>query len=148
GFWRNGLGLEPGAPTLATRLADRGYQTGYIGKWHLSSDHGPGRRGSRTLRYEKRPVPPERRGGYRDAWVASDALEMTTGPFGGRMFDEDGQEHPLEGWRVASATDAAIDRLRGCDPNRPFLLFVSHLEPHHQNNKFRTIAPPGTAKKF
>lgn len=148
GCWRNGLGLEPDSPTLASRLGELGYQTGYIGKWHLASDHGPGRRGSRTLRYEKRPVPPERRGGYRDAWVASDALELTSGPFDGRMFDEDGDVHRLEGWRVDAVTDVAIDRLRAFDRSRPFLLFVSHLEPHHQNDRFRTIAPPGEARRF
>jgi len=148
GCWRNGLGLDPDTPTLASRLAALGYQTGYIGKWHLGSDHGPGRRSPRSLRYEKRAVPPERRGGYRDAWVASDALELTSGPFDGRMFDEDGEVHRLDGWRVDAVTDVALDRLGAFAADAPFLLFVSYLEPHHQNDRLRTVAPPGAAGRY
>ena len=148
GCWRNGLGLDPSTPTLASRLAALGYRSGYIGKWHLGSDHGPGRRSPRSLRYEKRAVPAERRGGYRDAWVAADALELTSGPFGGRMFDEDGEPYPLTGWRVDAVTAAALDRLRGFPTDEPFLLFVSYLEPHQQNDRFRTVAPPGTACRY
>lgn len=148
GCWRNGLGLDPATPTLASRLAALGYQTGYVGKWHLGSDHGPGRRSPQALRYEKRAVPVERRGGYRDAWVAADALERTSGPFDGHLFDEDGNPHPLTGWRVDAVTDVALDRLKGFRSTAPFLLFVSYLEPHHQNDKFRTIAPPNTAHRY
>lgn len=43
----------------------------------------------------------------------------------------------------------AAERLvRLCRDDRPFLLFVSHLEPHHQNDRFRTIGPRGAARRF
>ena len=38
GVWRNGLGIDPNAVTLATVLRARGYSANYIGKWHLSSE--------------------------------------------------------------------------------------------------------------
>ena len=38
GCWRNGIALPPGTETLADRMHGLGYQTGYIGKWHLASD--------------------------------------------------------------------------------------------------------------
>jgi uncharacterized sulfatase len=149
GCWRNGLALDPGAETMATRLGSLGYQTGYVGKWHLASDRG--RRlpaGRAVARYEKAPVPVERRGGYRDAWVAADALELTSGAYGGRLFDESGREVALDGYRVDAVTDVAIDGLRRFSPDRPFLLFVSFLEPHHQNDRFRTIGPKGWARRY
>lgn len=56
---------------------------------------------------------------------------------------------PLHGFRVDALTDLAIDRIeRLTDDDRPFFLFVSFLEPHHQNNRFRTIAPKGWSKQF
>jgi len=150
GCWRNGLALPPDVPTMASRLGDLGYRTGYVGKWHLASDRGPALPAGRTkARYERRAVPPERRGGYRDAWVASDALELTSGAYGGHLFDEDGRTVPVEGYRVDSVTATAADRLeRRCRDGRPFLLFVSQLEPHHQNDRFRTIGPKGAARLY
>ncbi|MEO6628337.1 MAG: sulfatase-like hydrolase/transferase, partial [Aquihabitans sp.] len=125
------------------------YQTGYIGKWHLASDRGPRLIAGRVAaRFEKAAVPPERRGGYEDVWVAADALEITSGAYGGEMFDEEGNTVPLDGYRVDAITDIAIDRLGRFDPSRPFVMFVSFLEPHHQNNRFRTIGPSGWAARF
>lgn len=152
GCWRNGLALPAGEPTLAGRLHDLGYATGYVGKWHLASDRGPRLpRNRHVAHFERRAVPVERRGGYRDAWVAADALELTSGPWSGRVWDEHGEAVELQGFRVDAVTDLAVDRLRklaGDPAGRPFLLFVSHLEPHHQNDRFRTIGPPEPRDRF
>jgi uncharacterized sulfatase len=149
GCWRNGIALPPGTPTLAERVAALGYQTGYIGKWHLASNRGRNLPVDRPpARFERRPVPPDRRGGYRDVWVAADALEHTSGATHGHVYDEHGDPISLDGYRVDALTDLAIDRLDRFAPDRPFLLFLSFLEPHHQNNRFRTIGPRGWAKRF
>lgn len=150
GCWRNGLALPPDVDTLATRLGALGYRTGYVGKWHLASDRGPKLPANRpAARFEKRAVPPDRRGGYTDAWVAADALELTSGAYRGHVWDEAGNEVELDGYRVDALGDLAVDRLRRLsDDDRPFLCFVSFLEPHHQNDRFRTIAPKGWAKRF
>lgn len=149
GCWRNGIALPPDATTLADRMHQLGYRTGYIGKWHLASDRGanlpPGRG---VARFERRPVPPERRGGYRDVWVAADALEHTSGPNGGHVYDEAGDRVELDGYRVDALTDVALERLDRFPAGEPFLLFVSFLEPHHQNNRFRSVGPTGWAKRF
>ncbi len=149
GCWRNGIALPPGTETLADRMHGLGYQTGYIGKWHLASNRGHGLPADRpAARFERRAVPEEHRGGYRDAWVAADALEHTSGPTSGHVYDEDGQPVDLHGYRVDALTDLAIDRLSRFDADRPFFLFVSFLEPHHQNNRFRAIGPRGWAHRF
>ena len=151
GCWRNNLALPVGMPTMATRLGDLGYRTGYVGKWHLATDAGAGRGDRPEARYSKRPIPPERRGGYVDGWVASDVLEVTSGPFGGYMFDADGERVLFSGYRVDQVTDIVLDeqrKRRDSGDERPYLQFVSFLEPHHQNNKLRSIGPTGWAERF
>lgn len=149
GCWRNGIALPPDSDTLADRMHGLGYQTGYIGKWHLASNRGQGLPPDRPhARFERRAVPPARRGGYRDVWVAADALEHTSGPTSGHVFDEEGRRVELEGFRVDALTDIAIERLGRFDRARPFFLFLSFLEPHHQNDRLRTIGPRGWADRF
>ena len=149
GCWRNGISLPAGTDTAATRLAALGYRTGYVGKWHLASDRGAGLpHGRTTARFERRPVPPERRGGYRDVWVAADALEHTSHPYRGHLFDEVGSPVELSGYRVDAVTDVALDRLGRLGHDRPFLLWVSYLEPHQQNDRLRTVGPRGAARQF
>lgn len=149
GCWRNGRSLPAGADTLATRLGALGYWTGYIGKWHLASDSGylPDPR-SKSTRFAASAIPPGRRGGYRDLWMAADSLEATSGPYEGHLFDGDGNRVELHGYRVDAITDLAIAALCCRSDDRPRLLFVSYLEPHHQNNRFRSIGPKGWARRF
>jgi uncharacterized sulfatase len=149
--WRNDRSLPPTVDTLAGRLGRLGWWTGYVGKWHLASDRGPGRGGRPKAAFGRHPVPPSRRGGYADGWVAADALEHTSGPFGGHLFDADGRRVELHGFRVDAVTDVALAeqaRRRREDGDRPWLQFVSYLEPHHQNDRGRTIGPKGWACRF
>ena len=149
GCWRNGIALPVGTATLADHMAALGYQTGYIGKWHLATNRGRNLPTDRPqARFERRPVPVDRRGGYRDVWVAADALEHTSGPYGGHIYGESDERIDLHGFRVDALTDLAIDRVSRFDNDQPFFLFLSFLEPHHQNNRFRTVGPRGWATRF
>ncbi|MCL5745628.1 MAG: sulfatase-like hydrolase/transferase, partial [Acidobacteria bacterium] len=134
GVIHNGLTLKDDEQTLAHYFKRAGYQTGYIGKWHLG---GSG----------DKPVPLERRGGYDEYWVASDVLEFTSGAFSGRMFDAENRPREFSKYRVDFLTDLAVDFIRQKRQN-PFFLFVSYLEPHHQNNANRFIAPEGYADRY
>lgn len=136
GVWRNGIPLPPGSPTLATRLKEAGYTTGYIGKWHLADS-------------EKGPVPVEERGGY-DYWLASDVLEFTSHPNDFRTWTGDNKEYHRPGYRVDAQTDCMLDFLkaRAQAPGQPFFLFSSFLEPHHQNDMNHFVAPTGYAEKY
>src|SRR5699024_6028743 len=55
----------------------------------------------------------------------------------------------LPGYRVDALTDAAI---RFIDDNQtkedPFFLFISYLEPHHQNRNDDYPAPDGYREKY
>jgi arylsulfatase A-like enzyme len=126
GCYRNSIPLPRSERTLAHHFGDAGYRTGYIGKWHLADNE---------------PVPPEERGGYQD-WLASNLLEFTSYPFDTVMYDVDCNEVMLPGYRVDALTDAAI-RYIDQQKNNPFFLFLSYLEPHHQNQTDDYPAPLG-----
>lgn len=116
GCFTNGVPLPSGTPTLATWFGQAGYDTGYIGKWHLGAED---------------PVPPDERGDYR-YWRAANLLEFSSGPYDTVLYDEAGQSRRLPGYRVDAITDEAI-RFVHAHRDRPFFLFISFLEPHHQN---------------
>jgi len=132
--------------TIAHYLKEKGYDTAYIGKWHLASfgKHD----GADDFRI--RPVPPERRGGY-DYWLASDTLEFTSHSYDGYMFDGDGNKRafPEGRYRVDAQTDWVIEYLQSRKENgKPFFLFASYIEPHHQNDHGHYEGPHGSKERF
>ena len=131
--------------TIAHHLSEHGYETGYIGKWHLASC-GP-EDGSDDFR--TKPVPPERRGGY-DYWLASDVLEFTSHGYDGHMFDGEGnrREFPEGRYRADAQTDWVVEYLNSRSNEKPFFLFASYIEPHHQNDHGHYEGPKGSKEKF
>ena len=127
GVHRNGLSLATDADTLAKRFSSAGYRCGYIGKWHLADTSSRG------------PVAPEQRGGY-DYWLAANALEHVSDSYLTRLYDNDGEPVDLPGYRIDALTDAAIRYVQD-HADEPFLLFLSFLEPHHQNRRDDYPAP-------
>jgi arylsulfatase A-like enzyme len=117
---------------LIARVFDRaGYETGYVGKWHLA--------GTTTD-----PVPERARGGYRDYWRVADSLEHTSHPYEGLVYDGDGERVEFDGYRTDALTDMAIEFVRR-DREDPFFLTLSQIEPHHQNDMETYVAPDGYA---
>ena len=139
GVWRNtgnGVAISPNAATIATELTKAGYSANYIGKWHLSEMRGG-------------PVEPSFRGGFLNLWQASNELELTSHPYQGDLYDGDGQPIHFENeYRVDFITGLATRFLRNTSKSSPFLLVVSFLEPHHQNDMGRVVAPKGYAERY
>jgi len=135
GVWKNGFGLKPDAITLAGTMRQQGYSANYIGKWHLSAQTPTDNMSG--------PVPPASRGGFSDFWEGSNALELTSHPFEGDMYDGDGKPLHFSGeYRADFLTDRAIRFLKEKrQKDKPFLLVVSYLEVHHQNDSDRFVAP-------
>ena len=131
GGYRNGIPLAEDATTLAHRFRDAGYLTGYVGKWHLA---------------EQERVPEAERGGY-ERWLAANKLEFTSDAYDTVVFDEDRAPVRLPGYRVDALTDAGIDFVVE-NRERPFFLFLSHLEPHHQNHVDAYPAPHGYRRRY
>ncbi|MFX0199389.1 MAG: sulfatase-like hydrolase/transferase, partial [Candidatus Hodarchaeota archaeon] len=147
GCFRNGIALPENEKTIAHWLSDAGYEAGYLGKWHLASTSGvPGRNAD----YRTKPIPQQRRGGYRDFWLASDVLEFTSHSYDGHMFDGDGnkREFPQERYRVDVLTDWALEYIERRKRNKPFFLFISYIEPHHQNDHNQFEGPHGSKRRF
>lgn len=136
GVWRNAIPLPTNQKTLAHYFKEGGYQTAYIGKWHLASDMVGG----------EGPVPVAERGGY-EYWLAANVLEFTSQPYNTVLFDTEGQTVTLPGYRVDALTDAAI-RYISDHRQRPFYLYLSFLEPHHQNNQDDYPAPEGYRERY
>ena len=131
GVFRNGIALRPEARTLAHHFRDAGYATGYIGKWHLAAEE---------------PVSEPRRGGY-EYWLGSNALEFTSDAYDTVMYDGDNKAVKLPGYRVDAQTDAAI-RFIDAHQREPFYLFLSYLEPHHQNHVDDYPPPDGYRERY
>lgn len=129
GVWRNGFSPRRGLPTLARCFNEAGYATGYIGKWHLMPHDTPG------------AVPPEGRCGYQH-WLAANLLEFVSDPYDTHLWDGEGREHRLPGYRTDALVDAAIRHIDSrAREAQPFFLFLSLLEPHHQNHTDNYPAP-------
>lgn len=133
GCYRNGVPLPEGARTLAHRFDEAGYNTAYVGKWHLASGD---------------PVPERERGGY-GHWLASNVIERTSKAYRTVVYDGKGEPVRLPGYRADALTDAAIRHVaRAARGDRPFYLFLSLLEPHHQNSTDDYPAPDGYAERY
>lgn len=132
GCWRNGIPLPAGSRTLANLFGEAAYDTAYIGKWHLASQD---------------PVPPAERGGY-DFWLAANTIEFTSDAYDTVVYDSNSQPIKLPGYRVDALTDAAIRYIDGRSSDRPFYMFLSFLEPHHQNHRDDYPAPDGYAERY
>ena len=133
GCFRNGIPLPDDSQTLAHYFAQAGYHTGYIGKWHLA-DTGPG------------AVPADKRFGYQ-YWLASNVLEFTSDAYDTVMYDNDDGAVKLPGYRVDAQTDAAI-RYIDRHQTEPFFLFLSYIEPHHQNHLDDYPPPDGYRERY
>jgi uncharacterized sulfatase len=146
GCFRNNIALPAGEKTIADRLSAAGYEVGYLGKWHLASTG----LGKVQVNYRAAPVPAELRGGYKDFWLASDVLEFTSHSYDGHLFDAEGRQvdFPEGRYRVDAMTDFALDYLRSRKQDRPLFLFISYIEPHHQNDHGHFEGPHGSKQQF
>ncbi len=141
-YW-NGVPLNSSIKPLAQYFNEAGYETAYIGKWHLASDRFP----NSGIHCEKTAVPKERQGGY-SYWRAADVLEFTSHGYDGYVFDENGKKIDFKGYRADCINDFALEFLDNRDESKPFFMFVSQLEPHHQNDRRRFEGFRETTEKY
>ncbi len=141
-YW-NGIPLKENTETLADHFNKNGYDTAYIGKWHLASD----RYADIGVHCEKSAIPIERQGGYK-YWRAADVLEFTSHGYDGYIFDENGNKIDFTGYRADCINDFAIEYINNHKNDKPFFMFISQLEPHHQNDHNHFEGPKEKLEKF
>lgn len=117
GVFMNDVQLDTNAITISKVLAKAGYDTGYIGKWHLDG-HG-----------RLQNVPPgNRRQGF-EFWKGNEC----THNYNNSVYyaNHDKERKIWDGYDTFEQTDAAIEYLN--DPERtknPFFMVVSYGTPH------------------
>jgi len=116
GMFLNDLALPPGETGLGEIFKASGYDTAYIGKWHVD---GHGRRSF---------IPPERRHGF-EYWKAA---ECDHDYMKSHYYAGDSPEmRAWEGYDAFAQTQDARAYLRGRDRGgKPFLLVLSYGPPH------------------
>jgi arylsulfatase A-like enzyme len=117
GLFLNDLCLDVNALSMGRIFRSAGYDTGYIGKWHLDG-HG-----------RSAYIPRERRQGF-DYWKV---LECTHNYNRSFYYDNDDPERKLwEGYDVFAQTRDAQQYLRNhAETGKPFLLVLSWGPPHN-----------------
>lgn len=140
----NGIPLPDNIKPLAEYFNEAGYETAYIGKWHLASDRLP----NIGFHCERTAVPKEKRGGYKDFWRAADVLEFTSHGYNGYVFGDNNEKIDFTGYRADCINDFALEYLEKKTSDKPFFMFVSQLEPHHQNDHHCYEGPKETVEKF
>ncbi|MDO5415700.1 MAG: sulfatase [Lachnospiraceae bacterium] len=136
GMWTNcKIGLEekimlkPQEICIGNVLKENGYQTGYIGKWHLDASEqnfNPHPR-SGAKDWDAYTPPGERRQGF-DYWLSYGACDEHMDPH--YWMDDETQIRPGK-WSAEFETDKAIEFMEERkDKEEPFALFLSYNPPH------------------
>lgn len=109
--------LPNNSKLLAQILKDKGYQTAYIGKWHLLG-------GDRD-----RPIPKgELRYGFDT--VLTNNCHVDFRPGHSFFWNDKGEKTYFEDWEVYGQTKQALNYLDDIDKEKPFALVVSWHPPH------------------
>ena len=146
GCFRNNIMLPAGVKTLGQYIEEAGYETAYIGKWHLASDGELEK--PPAIDHTVTAIPRELRGGYTGFWRAADVLEFTSHGYDGFVFDENDRRVDFKGYRADCINDMALEFLDGYTGEKPFFMTVSQIEPHHQNDRRHYEGPEGSKERF
>ncbi|HEX5283572.1 MAG TPA: sulfatase-like hydrolase/transferase [Bryocella sp.] len=156
--WRLGLELDHSIPSIASVLKSSGYTTAFCGKWHVSKvGPGPEREVTRPGQpVEKLPNTDSRglvprgpsRAGFDDVFEGANVLEIVSHPYEGNYWDTSGNNIGFrDEYRVDFITDRSVEFIRQ-PHDKPWLLFVSQLEPHQQNDVDRMVPPKRYADTY
>ncbi len=112
----NGCPLPEGTTTFADAFNAAGYQTSWVGKWHLGGNGNC-------------PIPKELRGGFQ----RFKGYQCYNGFYADVCFyDENDEEHVYDYHRTDVTTDIAISELDTiANQDQPFMLMMSYQAPHY-----------------
>lgn len=123
GVFYNDKPLDPKANSMAKIYKNAGYQTAYIGKWHLNG-HKPG---EKTFEARLKYIPKERRQGF-DFWQV---LECTHDYNNSFYYEDSPQRLKWPEYDAIAQTKSAINYINNkSKQDSPFLLMLSWGPPH------------------
>lgn len=133
--------LKSNIPTIGKILKDSGYNTGYIGKWHLDEpeiNHFKNPE-SGAKEWDAYTPPGPKRQGF-DFWYSYGAWDSHLKP---HYWKNDNRKIVVDKWSVEHETDIAIDFIEERKNREPFALFLSWNPPHtpfdQVPDKYRSI---------
>ena len=121
GIFYNDKPLSPDVVSFAEVYKENGYQTAYIGKWHVNGHQ----KGETTQDGRKSPIQAGRRQGF-DFWKVNECTHDYNNSI---YFDENDEKHIWEGYDAIAQTREAIDYIKN-NKEDPFLLVLSWGSPH------------------
>jgi arylsulfatase A-like enzyme len=143
GLWKLGLELDHSLPTIATEFRKNGYTANFMGKWHVSKTNLEN--GKKQLGW----IPPgPSRGGFDDLWEGANVTEIVSHPYEGSYWDNEGNDIGFKGeYRVDFVANRGVKFIER-KHDKPWLLFLSQLEPHQQNDIDAFVPPLRYADNF
>lgn len=137
GAYANDLGIVRGqGATFAETLSDAGYDTAYIGKWHLQGG------------LRNKPVYPENRLGFDQLFLTNNC---TVDFHPGQCFywNEKEEKIHFDKWEQDGQTDQAVEYLESRRGSKnPFALVVSWHPPHNHQGGVGYDAPEEQLKRY
>ncbi len=115
GVFLNDVCLSNSAVSIAQAFKDSGYDTAYIGKWHLDG-HG-----------RSNFIPPERRQGF-DYWKV---LECTNDYNNSYYYGHEPNKEKWDCYDAEAQTKCAQEYIKNHNKNQPFLMLLSWGPPHN-----------------
>jgi len=123
GVFYNDKALNPEANSIAKIYKNAGYETGYIGKWHLNG-HEPN---EETFKARLKFIPKERRQGF-DFWQV---LECTHDYNNSFYYEDSNEKLKWKEYDAIAQTKSAIEYIQEkSNDENPFLLMLSWGPPH------------------
>jgi arylsulfatase A-like enzyme len=130
GVFLNDVRLSTNAVSIAQAYSRAGYETAYIGKWHLDGNKRSGF------------IPKERRQGF-EFWRAMDCTHHYNNSY---YYGDENVKLKWEGYDAIAQTREAQQYMRQRVDDRPFALFLSwgppHAPYHTAPEKYRNLFNP------
>lgn len=126
----NDLVLDRSIPTLADRLNDQGYRTGFIGKWHLGGEGKPewSPKVDGGFQFKKFMF---NRGHWKKFSLEGGSPAVGATRKGAPSYDVDAAD--AKTFSTDFLTDRAIEFMTAPDQDKPFFTVISYPDPHGPN---------------